>query len=93
MRNYKLFGYLVFFGIAGVLAVSIKVFMFNDWPVYEKLIILGIWLIVAFFVLVGIDGAIRGVSKTKVGVPKMSAIFIFSISFLLFITAGLISDT
>jgi hypothetical protein len=91
--RYDLFGYLTIAGITAVLSAAAASIIFQSWPLGEKLIMLGIWLIVSFLVLVGVEGNARGIARNKVKVPWKWAMISFLCAGVLFVLAGVVGIT
>lgn len=54
---------------------------------FETLVYLGLWIILAFFLLVFMHQSIRGVPRTRVRIPPRLTLLTFTCSGLLFLAA------
>ncbi|MGM0563990.1 MAG: hypothetical protein ACQES2_06635 [Pseudomonadota bacterium] len=56
-----------------------------DWS--ERLFRLGMWVVIAFFLLTLIHGAVKGIHRTHIRIPVGPMCLVFSVSAGLFLTA------
>jgi hypothetical protein len=78
-------------GMTAILIAMLYPILMNSHTQSDKLAALGVWLIVSFFILVGVEGGVRGISRHKIIVPKGIALFTFTLAIILFIGAGITS--
>lgn len=92
-RRYSAFDMVVMTGfVLAMAAMGVTIFIKNTDP-FEILVSLGMWVIVCFFILVLVDGAIREVPRNKIKIPKGLALLAFGASGTLFFSAWLVSNT
>ena len=73
--RYDLFGLLTISGMAAILIAAAASIIFMSWPLGESLIMLGIWVIVSFLIMAGVEGNARGIARHKVKTSWKWAMF------------------
>ncbi|MCK0163298.1 hypothetical protein [Marinobacter sp. S6332] len=92
-NRYSAFDAIVMTGFVLIMAaMAVTIFIHNTDP-FDRLISLGTWVIVSFFILVLLHGTIRGLARDKIKIPKGLAVLTFATSGALFFAAWLVSNT
>lgn len=91
--RYDLFGFLAIIGVAAILIAMAVSLFFRGWPLNEKVAMLGVWVILSFLIMVGVEGSARGIARHKIAVPWKLAVPSFLLAALLLIIAKFIDVT
>ena len=83
--RYDLFGLITVIGMAAILIAAAVSILVKNSHLGNKLAFLGAWVIVSFFVMVGIEGSVRSIPRVDIKVPWKLAIFSFVLAGILFV--------
>lgn len=83
--KYDLFGLITVIGTAAILIAAAVSILVKSLPLGNRLVFLGTWVIVSFFVMVGIEGSVRSIPRVDIKVPWKLAILSFVLAGILFV--------
>lgn len=91
--RYDFFGFLMIVGFAAILVATAVALVLKGRPFGETLILLGVLVIVSFFIMVLVEGTARHISRNEIKVPWLLAVLTFILAAGLFVAGAMVGIT
>lgn len=88
--RYDFFGFVMVVGFAAILIAMAVALVFKRRPLGDTLVLLGILVIVSFFIMVLVEGTARNIARNEIKVPWLLAMLTFVVAGALFVAGTMI---